>query len=157
MCPGHTLYEARPGAMTVQFGADAGQLRWHQKNWEGRKEKKEQREKENLKSKPCINRLNLAIYLTVSAHARLPHPGHLVPGVPSGLPEDQPPWACTRPRVCLCETVSMCTEVSSKHINCCPTTRYFEMTCDGRLNTRMQRVFQNQLSHFLFLVLKLFR
>lgn len=28
VCPGHMVLWARPGAMTVQFGADARQLQW---------------------------------------------------------------------------------------------------------------------------------
>lgn len=141
----------------MQFGADAGQLRWHQKHWEGRKEKKEQREKEHFKPKPCINRLNLAVYLTVSAHA-LASPTRAIsclesPAASRGisLPGRVQDHVCACVRACPCaqrSAANACTEFY-------PTARYFEMTWDGRLNTRIQRIFQNQLPHFLFLVLKL--
>lgn len=52
--------------MTVQFGGDAGWLQWHQENWEVREEGKEQRETENFKSSPCVDRVNLEMYLKAS-------------------------------------------------------------------------------------------
>lgn len=58
---------ARPGAMTVQFGADAGRRLRHQENWEVRDKGKHRERKEFKKSEPCTN---LEMYLKVSEPPR---------------------------------------------------------------------------------------
>lgn len=57
--------------MTVQFGADAGELQWHQKKWvltgisskphchSGRKERKEQRERKKCKIQALYSQMEL--------------------------------------------------------------------------------------------------